>query len=149
MLCFYWESRRIANWHTKILVKLSIQTLTGVPTSLPYYPKHHLQNSWPSFRIQSQALSLPEPCAILCRTFWWSVDAASAQWWSTSNRGSSTSSQKFYFRFPNTLIPYKKRLIALNLFPVSHWHEIRDWVFSHKAIYAHIWAYMKVSNWIS
>lgn len=109
-----------------------MQILTGVPTSLPYYPKHHLQNSWPSFRIQSQALSLPEPCAILCRTFWWSVDAASAQWWSTSNRGSSTSSQKFYFRFPNTLIPYKKRLIALNLFPVSHWHEIRDWVFSHK-----------------
>ena len=41
---------------------------------------------------------------------------------------------KYILGYPDALIPYKERLIKLNLLPLSYWHEIRDLVFFFKAI---------------
>ena len=41
---------------------------------------------------------------------------------------------KYILGYPDALIPYKERLIKLNLLPVSYWHEIRDLVFFFKVI---------------
>ena len=41
---------------------------------------------------------------------------------------------KFILGYPDAALPYKQRLLKLNLLPVSYWHEIRDLVFFFKAI---------------
>ena len=41
---------------------------------------------------------------------------------------------KFILGYPDAALPYKQRLLKLNLLPVSYLHEIRDLVFFFKAI---------------
>ena len=45
---------------------------------------------------------------------------------------------KYILGYPDALIPYKDRLIKLNLLPVSYWHVIRDLVFSLRPLMAYL-----------